>query len=72
MKTTCKKWRVGLLLSVMFGFLCAGSGLAAGMKWQAFVAVLCTSLVTHIGAYLTKSPLDQVEDGDAAINQKQK
>lgn len=66
---TWKKWRVGLLLAIGLGCISAGAGLAAGMQWQAFVAVLCTSLVTHVGAYLAKSPLDQVDDGNAEANQ---
>jgi hypothetical protein len=61
--TTWKKWRIGFWIAVLLGTLSAGAGLAAGMKWQAFVAVLCTSLLTHIGAYLMKSPLDDVQDG---------
>lgn len=64
-KTTWKKWRVGLLLSILLGVLSGCAGLAAGMSWQAFVAVVATSLVTHIAAYLSKSPLEDVDDGDS-------
>lgn len=65
MSMTWKKWRVGLWLAILLGFLSAGAGLLAGMAWQAFVAVLCTSLLTHITAYLMKSPIEQVDDGPA-------
>jgi len=61
-KTTWKKWRVGLLLTIGLGVLSGCAGLAAGMSWQAFAAVVATSLVTHITAYLQKSPLEDVED----------
>jgi len=61
-KTTWKKWRVGLLLTIALGFLSGCAGLAAGMSWQAFAAVVATSLVTHVTAYLQKSPLEDVED----------
>ncbi|MDE2100809.1 MAG: hypothetical protein KGL39_26420 [Patescibacteria group bacterium] len=71
-KLTWKKWRVGLALSITLGCLSAGAGLAAGISWKGFTAVLCTSLLTHIGAYLTKSPLDQVDDGDAAQTEPNK
>jgi hypothetical protein len=55
-----KKWKVGLIVAVTFGLLSAGAGVAVGMNWQAFVAVLCTSLATHLGAYLMKHPLESV------------
>lgn len=55
-----KKWTVGIIVAVTFGLLSAGAGVAVGMTWQAFVAVLCTSLGTHLGAYLMKHPVDSV------------
>ena len=64
MATTWKKWRIGFWISVLLGTLSAGAGLAVGMTWQAATAVLCTSLLTHIGAYLIKSPLESVEDNE--------
>jgi flagellar motor component MotA len=57
-----KKWKIGLIVAVVFGLLTAGSGLVAGMQWQAFVAVLCTSLVTQLAAYLMKHPVEEIED----------
>jgi len=62
MSMTWKKWRIGFWLALFLGTLSAGAGLCVGMAWQAFVAVLCTSIATHIGAYLMRSPLDAVED----------
>ncbi|MDE2098686.1 MAG: hypothetical protein KGL39_15640 [Patescibacteria group bacterium] len=59
---TWKKWRVGFWLTILLGCLSAGAGVAVGMTWQAFVAVLCTSLLTHIAAYMIKSPIEQVDD----------
>ena len=61
-KLTWKKWKIGLSVAVLFGLLSAGAGLVAGMQWQAFVAVLCTSLATHLGAYLMKHPVEAVEE----------
>lgn len=61
-KLTWKKWRVGLILAIGLGALSGIAGLAAGMTWEAFAAVVATSVVTHIGAYLQKSPLEDVED----------
>lgn len=66
--TTWKKWRVGFWLTLFLGALSAGAGLCAGMTWRAFVAVLCTSLLSHVGAYLMKSPLDDVQDGPSSTN----
>ena len=57
-----KKWKIGFSVSIIFGLLTAGAGLAAGMTWQAFVAVLCTSLVTQLAAYLMKHPVEDISD----------
>jgi len=62
MKTTWKKWRVGFWIQVLLGCLAAGAGLAAGVTWKQFVAILCTSLTTQLVGYLSKSPLEDVED----------
>lgn len=56
-----KKWTIGFAIAVLFGLLSAGAGVAAGMGWHAFVAVLSTSLATHLGAYLMKHPVEDVE-----------
>lgn len=65
-----KKWKIGLVVAVVFGLLSGGAGLAAGMSWQAFVAVLCTSLATHLGAYLMKHPVESIKDGDTTTLEK--
>ena len=58
-----KKWKIGLTVACLLGGLTAGAGLVAGMQWQAFVAVLCTSLATHLGAYLMKHPIESIDLG---------
>lgn len=57
-----KKWKIGLTLSIVFGLLSGCAGLAVGMSWQAFLAVVCTSLVTNMGAYLMKHPVENIAD----------
>jgi hypothetical protein len=57
-----KKWKIGFGIAVLFGFLSAGSGLVGDMGWKSFVAVLCTSLVTNLGAYLMKHPIETIQD----------
>lgn len=59
---TWKKWTVGIIVTVIFSLLTAGAGLSQGMSWQAFTAVLCTALLTNLGAYLMKHPVEQVDD----------
>lgn len=61
-KLSWKKWVIGLSVAILFGLLTAGAGLVAGMQWQAFVAVLCASLATNLGAYLMKHPVESVEE----------
>ena len=55
------QWRTGLIFAIVFGFLNAGVGGLTG-NWKTFVSVLCTSLLTQITSYLTKSPIDEVAD----------
>jgi hypothetical protein len=59
-KLSSRKWKIGFAIAILFGLLSAGAGVAAGMQWQAFIAVLCTSLATHLGAYLMKHPVDEI------------
>jgi hypothetical protein len=59
---TWKKWTVGIIVTVVFSLLTAGAGLSQGMSWQAFTAVLCTALLTNLGAYLMKHPVEAVGD----------
>jgi hypothetical protein len=60
-KITKWQWRTGLLLAILFGFLNAGVGGLTG-NWKTFVSVLCSSLITQLMSFLTKSPLDDVVD----------
>lgn len=54
-------------VSVVLSLLVAGSGVAAGMAWQAFVAVLCTALLTHLGAFLKDHPVDSISFDTATV-----
>ena len=62
MKTTWKKWRVGLWLAIGVAILSAGAGVASDMSWRQFVALLCSTLLSGVTGYLSKSPLEDVED----------
>lgn len=57
-----RKWRLGLVVAIACGLLSAGAGVMAGMKWQAFIAVLSTSLLTHLVTYLKDHPIENIED----------
>lgn len=59
-----KRWKLGAAMAIFMSLLVAGSGLAAGMKWQAFVAVFCMACATHFGAFLKDHPPDAVSFGD--------
>ena len=67
---TWKKWKVGCAIAVVFGLLSAGASLADGMHWRSFVAVLCTSLATHLGAYWMKHPVEEVVENGAESNKE--
>lgn len=56
-----KKWLLGAIAALFLSLLVAGAGLAAGVTWQAFVAVFCAACVTHFGAWLKEHPIDKIE-----------
>lgn len=55
-----RRWRLGVVVTVVLSLIVAGAGLSAGMKWQAFLAVFCTALLTHFGSFLKDHPLEQI------------
>jgi hypothetical protein len=55
-----KLWRLGALVAIFLSLCVALAGLAAGMKWPAFLAVLGASLLSHFGAYIKDHPVDSV------------
>ncbi len=57
-----RKWIIGFVIAVVFGFLSAGAGLVGDMGWKSFIAVLCASLGTNLTAYLMKHPIESIED----------
>lgn len=57
-----KKWKVGLCIAVFMALFNAGSGLVGDMGWKSFVAVLCSALVTNLGNFLYKHPIEEIED----------
>lgn len=67
-----RKWKLGVAVSVVLALLVAGSGVAAGMHWQAFVSVLCMALLTHLGAFLKDHPVDAVTFDDDKQNDSMK
>ncbi len=67
-----KRWKIGLVVSCLLSLLVAGSGLAEGMTWRSFVAVLCTAMITHLGAYLKDHPVESVSfDADQPKTQNE-
>lgn len=66
-----KKWKIGLMIAVVCGLLNAGAGLVAGMSWQAFIAVVCTSLLTNGLTFLKDHPLESVVDDPPAKDKGQ-
>ncbi len=59
---TWKKWKIGLWIAIAFGLFNAGAGLVGDMGWKSFVAVLCASWMSNLGAYLMKHPVEDVQD----------
>lgn len=59
-----KKWKIGFAVATVFGLLSAGASLANGFHLPTFLAVLCTSLGTHLGAYLMKHPIEEISESE--------
>ncbi len=67
-----RRWKLGVAVSVMLSLIVAGAGVAAGMKWQAFVSVLCAALLTHFGSFLKDHPFEDINfSGDTTTITKQ-
>jgi hypothetical protein len=63
-----KRWKLGLVVAIACGCLSGLAGLAVGMTWRAFVAVMAMSLLTHFLAFLKDHPWDQVDFDDGNRN----
>jgi len=63
-----KKWKIGFRIATLFGLLSAGAGLVGDMGWKSFVAVLCAALITNLGSYLMKHPIESIKDEDEPTN----
>lgn len=56
-----KLWKIGAAVSLMLSLCVAMAGVAAGITWQGFVAVLGAAMVTHFGAYVHQYPVEKIE-----------
>lgn len=56
-----KRWKLGVLVSLVLSLLVAGSALTAGATWQVFVATFCAAALTHLGAFLNEHPVEKIE-----------
>lgn len=54
-------WIIGAIVSFVLSLCVAMAGVAAGITWQGFVAVLGAALVTHFGAYVHQNPVNKIE-----------
>jgi len=56
-----KQWKIGAIVSIVLSFFVAMAGVAAGMTWQAFIAVLGAALVTNFGAFIYQHPVEKIQ-----------
>lgn len=66
-----KKWKIGFSVAVLFGLFTAGAGLADHMSLKSFIAVLCASMLTNLGSYLMKHPVDDISFDTTTITKQQ-
>lgn len=57
-----RRWKLGLVISIACALFTAGAGLTAGMKWQAFVAVLSSALLSNLMNFLYRHPVETIAD----------
>jgi hypothetical protein len=62
-----RRWKLGVLVSIVLSLIVAGAGVAAGIHWQAFVSVLCAALLTHFGSFLQQNPVEKIDFNDTAM-----
>lgn len=55
-----RRWKLGILVSVILSLLVAGSGWTAGTKWQALIPIFCTAMLTHFVSFVKDHPVDRI------------
>ena len=63
-KTTWKKWRVGLWLAIAIALLSAVGGIASDMTWRQIIASVSMAVSAGIVNYIVQSPIQNIEDKD--------
>jgi hypothetical protein len=62
-----RAWKLGCAVTIVLSLFVAMAGLAAGIHWQGFLAVLGAALVTHFGAFIKDHPVDSVVFDDNGV-----
>ena len=55
-----KAWKIGAVVSVLLSLFVAMAGVAAGISWHQFLAILGAALSTHFGAYIKDHPTEKI------------
>jgi hypothetical protein len=64
-----RAWKLGCVVSIALSLCVAMAGVAAGITWKGFVAVLGAALVTHFGSFIKDHPVDSVSfDTDHVVD----
>jgi hypothetical protein len=57
-----RKWKLGLVISVLLGLLTAGSGFVDNnMSWESFAAVLCSATLGQLLTFLKTHPYETIQ-----------
>ena len=56
------QWRTGLWMTIGIGLLSTLTNLATDMNWKQWLAATGGTLATALTGYLSKSPIDDVDD----------
>ncbi len=59
-----KRWKLGVAIAFFLALLTAGAGLTdQKTTWRGFVAVFCVAMLSQLGTFLYRHPVEQISFG---------
>lgn len=58
-----KRWKIGVVVSLVLSLFVAGAGMTAGANWKVFIATFCAAALTHFGSFVNEHPVEKITFG---------